>query len=85
MGLENTLKKVILRADEAPHPTIEAIREVCQQLDLAQARFSMESDPDLIEGCIFEMESLRARYRYLLRTAREQGVSCGEKSHLWGE
>ena len=83
--MENTLRKVILRAGEAPHPTIEAIREVCQQLDLVQARFSMESDPDLIEGCIFEMESLRARYRYLLRTAREQGITCAEKSHLWGE
>lgn len=83
--MENTLKKVLLRADEAPHPTIEAIREVCQRLDMAEARFSMESDPDLIEGCIFEIESLRARYRYLLRTAREQGISCAEKSHLWGE
>ena len=83
--MKNTLKTVLLRVDEAPHPTIEAIREVCQQLDLAQARFSMESDPDLIEGCVFEMEALRARYRYLLRTAREQGISCAEKSHLWGE
>ncbi len=81
----NTLKKVLLRADEAPHPTIEAIRDVCHQLDVAQMRFSMESDPDLIEDCIFEMESLRARYRYLLRMAREEGLSCAEKTHLWGE
>ena len=83
--MENALRKAILRADKAPHPTIEAIREVCQQLDLAQARFSMESDPDLIEGCIFEMEALRARYRFLLKTAREQGITCAEKSQLWDE
>lgn len=83
--MENTLKKVLLRADEAPHPTIEAIREVCQQLDLAEKRFSLENDPDLIEGCIYEMEALRARYRYLLRTAREQGISSVEKRYLWGE
>lgn len=83
--MENALKKVLLRAEEEPHPTIEAIREVCQRLDIAQARFSIESDPDLIEDCIYEMESLRARYRYLLRTAREQGLSCAEKTHLWGE
>ena len=81
--MANTLKKVLLRVEQPPHPTIEAIREVCQQLDLAQTRFSLESDPDLIESCIFEMESLRARYRYLLRSAREAGVSCTEKSDLW--
>ena len=83
--IEKTLKKAILRADEPPHPTIEAIREVCQRMDMVETRFSMESDPDLIEGCIFEMESLRARYRYLLRKAREEGVTCQEKVHLWNE
>lgn len=81
----NTLKKAILREDEPPHPTIEAIREVCQQMELVQNRFSLENDPDLIEGCIYEMESLRARYRYLLRTARLEGISCQEKAHLWNE
>jgi hypothetical protein len=83
--MENALKKVLVRVDEVSHPTVDAIREVCQQMDLAQMRFSMESDPDLIESSIYEMESLRARYRFLLRSAREQGVVCNEKSHLWGE
>ena len=36
----------------------------------------MESDSDLIEACIYEMESLRARYRYLLRTAKNRGVKA---------
>lgn len=83
--MDNALKKVLLRMDEPPHPTIEAIRAVCLQIELVQRRFSMESDPDLIESCIFELESLRARYRYLLRTARNEGVSCQEKVHLWNE
>ena len=65
--MENALKKAILRADELPHPTIEAIREVCQQMETVQSRFSIESDPDLIECCIYETEALCARYRYLLR------------------
>ena len=36
----------------------------------------MESDSDLIEACIYEMEALRARYRYLLKAAREQGITA---------
>ncbi len=83
--MENTLKKTLLRADEPPHPTIEAIRDICEQMSLVEARFSMESDPDLIEGCIYELESLRAKYRFLLRTARQEGISCREKVHLWNE
>ncbi len=83
--MESALKKAVWRMDEPPHPTIEAIRDVCAQMTAVESRFSMESDPDLIEGCIYEMESLRAKYRYLLRTARQQGLSCKEKVHLWNE
>lgn len=80
-----SFRKRILREDAPPHPVIEAIRAVCARMDAVQARFSMEDDPDLIEGCIFELESLRAQYRYLLRTARKEGITCEEKAHLWGE
>jgi hypothetical protein len=37
----------------------------------------MEKDSDLIESCIYEIESLRAKYRYLLRIARQQGLRAG--------
>lgn len=75
----------ILKETEAPHPVIVAIREVCAGIDAAQSRFEQEADPDLIEAAIYEMQSLRAKYRYLLRTARSQGICCGEKVHLWNE
>ena len=45
----------------------------------------METDPDLIEGCIYELGSLRAQYRYLLREARQQQIVCTERAHLWNE
>ena len=76
---------MLLRQDTPPHPTIQAIREVCARLDAVESQFRQETDPDLIEGCIFEMESLRAQYRYLLRSARENGITCQEKHHLWNE
>ena len=75
----------LLRSETDQHPLIEAIREVCAEMDAAQSRFEVETDPDLIESAIFELQSLRARYRYLLRTARLSGVTCQEKVHLWNE
>ena len=83
--MQTRIQKMLLREDEVPHPVIIAIRDVCAAIDAVQQRFQMENDPDLIEGCIYELESLRAQYRYLLRTARQQGITCTEKAHLWGE
>ncbi|MBR5524105.1 MAG: DUF2508 family protein [Clostridia bacterium] len=83
--MQGTFRKLLLREDAPPHPLIVSIRQVCAAIDVAQNRFSQETDPDLIEGCIYELESLRAQYRYLLRTAREQGVTCLERAHLWNE
>ncbi len=83
--MENGLRRALLREDRPPHPTIEAIRQVCRQMELVENRFAQETDRDLIEGCIYEMQSLQARYRYLLRQAREQGISSRERTHLWNE
>ena len=79
------IKQHILREEEAPHPIIEAIREVCALMDAAQNRFEQETDADLIEAAVYEQQSLRAKYRYLLRIARTQGISCREKVYLWNE
>lgn len=55
---------------------LEEIRLVCQMMQTAHSRFSAQSDEDLMEACIYEMEALEARYRYLNRQAREQGITC---------
>ncbi len=73
--MEQAFKRAILRQQQQPSELQEAIQEVCRRLDNVQERFEMETDNDLIEACIYEMESLRAQYRYLLRQARERGVS----------
>ncbi len=79
----DTWKKAILRGDTEPPELMVAIREVCSQLDSVQARFEMESDSDLIDACIYEMEALRARYRYLLRLAKCEGVTAPSGTPLW--
>lgn len=80
-----TLRQILIREDTPPDPVIVAIRDVCARIDAVQSRFELETDPDLIEGCIYELESLRAQYRFLLKTARQQGITCRERSHLWNE
>ena len=83
--MEGALKKAILRNDEKPDEVVQAIREVCSRLDMVNRRFEMESDSDLIEACIYEMESLRARYRYLLRVAKNKGLTAEGLSQLGEE
>lgn len=54
---------------------LSEIEAVKQSLDVASARFDCQSDPDLLEACIYEMQALAARYRYLTREARRQGLT----------
>ena len=68
-------KTAVQQLNEEQIRLIEAIREVCVQLSLAENRFTMESDSDLIDAAIYETVALHARYRYLLRLAKEQGIS----------
>ena len=54
----------------------EDIREVCDRLTIVRSRFDDASDGDLVDACIYELESLHARYRFLIRQARERGLTC---------
>jgi len=53
-------------------PLLTDIRRICHQMDAAYARFELESDEDLVEAAIFELKALKARYRYLLKLAKQQ-------------
>ena len=54
---------------------LEDIRSICRQMDAARARFEMEQDEDLVEASIYELESLKARYRYLIKRAKKEKLS----------
>ncbi len=82
--MENRWKQILLK-DTPPSKTQEAIREVCRELQAVQARFAMESDSDLIEACIYETEALRARYRFLLRQAKQAGLTAAVYPPFTGE
>ncbi len=54
---------------------LQEIYEVNRLIHCNDVWFDAESDEDLIESCIYQRESLRARYRYLLAAARKRGIS----------
>lgn len=51
------------------------LESVKQSLDVVASRFEYESEPDLVEACIYEMQALTARYRYLAKEARRMGLT----------
>ena len=66
------------------------MRTLCENMERAYSRFEFEQDSDLIESAIYEIKSLKAQYRYLLRVAKENGVTCPkametkfEKEEAW--
>ncbi len=55
---------------------VEEIRRTREALDNAYERFEQERDEVMLDCIIFEIQSLRARYRFLLKQAREDGTVC---------
>ena len=51
------------------------IKNVKSQIESAETRFEFESEPDLVESSIYEIKSLNAKYRYLLKAAKELSSS----------
>lgn len=56
------------------------IRETSQRLESAYSRFENELNEDLLDSIIYEIQSLKALYRYLLKKAKENGLECAEIS-----
>ena len=73
--MELILKRTSKPKREEYFGLIEEIRDVEERLAFTEKWFSLECDQDLIDACIFERESLYARYRYLLGVARKNGIS----------
>ena len=54
----------------------EDIEYVEQRLEQIQDCFNMTDEPELIDALIYEELSLRSRYAYLLRIAKQNSISC---------
>ncbi|MDR0883435.1 MAG: YaaL family protein [Oscillospiraceae bacterium] len=72
-------------AEKTPAESLlDDIRAVCRAMDAAHARFEMEQDEDLVEAAIYELESLKARYRYLIKRAKREKLSDAPIAPIYG-
>lgn len=55
---------------------VEEIRKTRFELEGAYKRFENESNEIMLDSVIYEIQSLRARYRFLLQLARDRGIEC---------
>ncbi len=60
--------------------TLQQIRDTSERLANAYSRFEIESNEDLLDSIIYEIQSLKALYRYLIKQAKEKGIECSEIS-----
>ncbi len=54
---------------------LEEINSVKMQIQNANTRFEQTSDSDLVESAIYEIQSLKAKYRYLVKSAKLLDIS----------
>lgn len=53
---------------------ISEIRDVYSQLKYTEKWFQFEEDDDLIDACIYQREVLNAKYKYLIRKAKQENI-----------
>jgi Protein of unknown function (DUF2508). len=54
---------------------INEINKTKLAMDTAYSNFQYVVDPDLIDSCIYEMNAVQNRYKFLIRQAKETDTS----------
>ncbi|MDR1564293.1 MAG: DUF2508 family protein [Oscillospiraceae bacterium] len=61
------------------------LRETAVEIRSAKSLFESVSNEDLVEACVFRLEGLYAKHRYLLKQAKELGLQVDPFSGITGE
>ena len=54
----------------------EELDFVTERLSRIRESYDMTDEPELVDALIYEELAMRARYDYLIRTAKERSVKC---------
>jgi len=63
---------------------IAELRRTRQALAQAYDKFDFVSDPEMVESCIYEINSLKAKCNYLIRKIKECAPECAAAGALKG-
>ena len=68
-------KEEVSAQDLRKEALLESIREVKGQLESVYCIFNNTTDKELTESCIYEMNSLYAKYSYYINCAKNEGIN----------
>jgi hypothetical protein len=57
----------------------DEVKKAHMELLSAEKYFQSVTDPDLVDHAIYTMEAARRKFIYLLKKAREQGITSGKQ------
>ena len=69
--MPQSVRKSALRRRDPAHELLRSLSRTRTLINQAYGGFNSASDSDLIESYVFEINSLQARYNYLLRRVKE--------------
>ena len=71
-------KKLLFRRPPQPKPDalVDSLSSTQREIDAAYNRFNFATDPDLIDSCVYEINSLQCRYNYLLHKIKTRDSLC---------
>lgn len=69
-AVRTSRRKAAERREEERRQLMEGMRQTRSQLNFAYAQFNAYSDPDLVDACVYEINSLQSRYSYYVRQVK---------------
>ncbi len=66
--------------DQTKQELLQEIEEIKLSLATAHSNFENVCDPDLVDSCIYEMNAIQYKYKYLLRQVRNMENCSGKES-----
>lgn len=73
---KNTEDAIRKTEEENRRQLLDDIESCVLKLNKVREHYDLVCEDELIEALIYEEKALYARYSYLLRLAREQGIQC---------
>ena len=61
---------------------INEIKKVQNEISAAERFFQFVSDPELVDVAIYNLETKKSKYRYLIKVAKEKGIKNSLKASL---
>lgn len=71
-------RRVLTPEEEERQQLLEEMTQTRLLLNQAYADFNAQSDPDLVDSCVFTINALRSRHSYLVRQIKQLEARKGD-------